>query len=92
MSLEKELENLKLSNKGLVQELHNLKKEIAFKIEEIQLLNLKLDQKEKIESSHKKINGQLTEELKEIKEDNKKLAKQIVDLEKQAKEMLNYPW
>mgnify|MGYP000730728468 CR=1 FL=1 len=91
MSLEKELENLKLSNKGLVQELHNLKKEIAFKIEEIQLLNLKLDQKEKIESSHKKINGQLTEELKEIKEDNKKLAKQIVDLEKQAKEMLNYP-
>ena len=31
------------------------------------------------------------DKLKEVKEDNKKLAKQIEDLEKEAKEMLLYP-
>ena len=31
------------------------------------------------------------EKLKEVKEDNKKLAKQIEDLKKEAKEMLLYP-
>ena len=31
------------------------------------------------------------EKIKEVKEDNKKLAKQIEDLEKEAKEMLLYP-
>ena len=31
------------------------------------------------------------DKLKEVKDDNKKLAKQIEDLEKEAKEMLLYP-
>jgi|TARA_S200002703_G_scaffold3518_1_gene4996 septal ring factor EnvC (AmiA/AmiB activator) len=31
------------------------------------------------------------EKIKEVKDDNKKLAKQIEDLEKEAKEMLLYP-
>ena len=31
------------------------------------------------------------DEIKEVKEDNKKLAKQIEDLKKEAKDMLLYP-
>ena len=41
--------------------------------------------------SHRKLNGQLRKELDEVKADNKKLAKQITDLKKDAKEMLQYP-
>ena len=41
--------------------------------------------------SHRELNGQLRKELSEVKEDNKKLAQQITDLKKEAKEMLRYP-
>ena len=41
--------------------------------------------------SHKKLNGELRKELNQVKDDNKKLAKQIEDLEIQAKEMFAYP-
>ena len=37
---------------------------------------------ELINESHKKLNGKLQTELTETKEDNKKLSKQISDLEK----------
>ena len=42
-------------------------------------------------NSHRELNGQLRKELDEVKADNKKLAKQITDLKKEAKEMLQYP-
>jgi chromosome segregation ATPase len=41
--------------------------------------------------SHRELNGQLRKEIDELKSDNKKLAKQIEDLEIEAKEMLQYP-
>jgi len=41
--------------------------------------------------SHRQINGELRKELDQVKEDNKKLAKQVQDLEIEAKEMLQYP-
>ena len=42
--------------------------------------------------SHRELNGQLRKEIDELKTDNKKLAKQVQDLEIEAKEMLAYPW
>ena len=41
--------------------------------------------------SHRELNGQLNKEIDELKTDNKKLAKQVQDLEIEAKEMLAYP-
>jgi chromosome segregation ATPase len=41
--------------------------------------------------SHRELNGQLRKEIDELKKDNKKLAKQVQDLEIEAKEMLAYP-
>ena len=41
--------------------------------------------------SHRELNGQLRKEIDELKSDNKKLAKQVEDLIKEAKEMLQYP-
>jgi cell division protein FtsB len=41
--------------------------------------------------SHKELNGNLRKELDEVKTDNKKLAKEISDLKKEAKEMLQHP-
>jgi chromosome segregation ATPase len=41
--------------------------------------------------SHRELNGQLRKEIDELKSDNKKLAKQVQDLEIEAKEMLQYP-
>ena len=42
-------------------------------------------------NSHRELNGQLRKEIDELKSDNKKLAKQVEDLIKEAKEMLQYP-
>ena len=41
--------------------------------------------------SHKELNGNLRKELDQVKADNKKLAKQVQDLEIEAKEMLAFP-
>ena len=41
--------------------------------------------------SHRELNGQLRKEIDELKSDNKKLAKQVEDLIKEAKEMLQFP-
>ena len=40
--------------------------------------------------SHRKLNGELRKELDQVKADNKKLAKQVEDLEIEAKEMLAF--
>ena len=84
----------------------DLTKQIEIKDKEIKTLNdvvinLKniLDSKEaeitartNVSESHQQLNGQLRKELDEVKSDNKKLAKEITDLKKEAKEMLRYPW
>ena len=83
----------------------DLTKQIETKDKEIQTLNsvvvnLKniIDTKEaeitartNVSESHQKLNGELRKELDEVKADNKKLAKEITDLKKDAKEMLQYP-
>ncbi len=83
----------------------DLTKQIEIKDKEIEtlnsvVLNLKniIDMKdaeitarESVSESHKKLNGELRKELDQVKSDNKKLAKQVEDLEIEAKEMLAYP-
>ena len=83
----------------------DLTKQIETKEKEIETLNsvvvnLKniIDTKEaeitartNVSESHQKLNGELRKELDEVKADNKKLAKEITDLKKDAKEMLEYP-
>jgi len=84
----------------------DLTKQIEIKDKEIKTLNdvvvnLKniIDSKEaemtalvNSNDSHRELNGDLRKEIDELKSDNKKLAKQIQDLEIEAKEMLAYPW
>ena len=83
----------------------DLTKQIETKEKEIETLNsvvvnLKniIDSKEaeitartNVSESHQKLNGELRKELDEVKADNKKLAKEITDHNKDAKEMLQYP-
>ena len=83
----------------------DLTKQIEIKDQEIKTLNdvvvnLKniIDSKEaemtalvNSNDSHRELNGDLRKEIDELKSDNKKLAKQIQDLEIEAKEMLAYP-
>ena len=83
----------------------DLTKQIEIKDQEIKTLNdvvvnLKniIDSKESemtamtnANDSHRELNGQLRKEIDELKKDNKKLAKQVQDLEIEAKEMLAYP-
>ena len=57
----------------------------------IDMKDAEITARENVSESHKKLNGQLRKELSEVKEDNKKLAQQITDLKKEAKEMLRYP-
>ena len=83
----------------------DLTKQIEIKDKEIKslndvIINLKniIDSKESemtaminANDSHRELNGQLRKEIDELKTDNKKLAKQVQDLEIEAKEMLAYP-
>ena len=83
----------------------DLTKKIEIKDQEIKslndvIINLKniIDSKEaemtamiNANDSHRELNGQLRKEIDELKTDNKKLAKQVQDLEIEAKEMLAYP-
>ena len=66
------------------QEIYQLKKEKAIKLEEIQALYLEVKSVRKLEEDHQKLNGKLRLE-------NKHLQQQIKQLEKEAEEMLNYP-
>ena len=84
----------------------DLTKQIEIKDQEIKslndvIINLKniIDSKEaemtamiNANDSHRELNGQLRKEIDELKTDNKKLAKQVQDLEIEAKEMLAFPW
>ena len=83
----------------------DLTKQIEIKDKEIKslndvIINLKniIDSKEaemtamiNANQSHKELNGNLRKELDQVKADNKKLAKQVEDLEIEAKDMLAYP-
>ena len=94
-------DNMKKDDRGD----QDLTKQIEIKDKEIETLNsvvvnLKniIDSKEaemtamiNANQSHKELNGNLRKELDEVKTDNKKLAQQITDLKKEAKEMLRYP-
>tara|TARA_R100000988_G_scaffold100596_1_gene71594 strand:- start:732 stop:1025 length:294 start_codon:yes stop_codon:yes gene_type:complete len=77
LDLTKRLEDKDLLLKGLVTELNNLKKEFALKVEESQALYLEIENIRVLEEKHKKLNGELR--------------KEIDDLKKDAKEMLQYP-
>ena len=83
----------------------DLTKKIEIKDQEIKslndvIINLKniIDSKEaemtamiNANDSHRELNGQLRKEIDELKTYNKKLAKQVQDLEIEAKEMLAFP-
>ena len=83
----------------------DLTKQIEIKDKEIETLNnvvvnlkniidmkdAEITARESVSESHKKLNGELRKELDQGKFDNKKLAKQVEDLEIEAKEMLAYP-
>ena len=83
----------------------DLSKKLETKVKEIETLNsivnnLKniIDMKDaemtamtNANNSHRELNGSLRKELDEVRIDNKKLAQQIADLKKEAKEMLRYP-
>jgi|TARA_Y100001970_G_C14037474_1_gene751891 SMC interacting uncharacterized protein involved in chromosome segregation len=83
----------------------DLTKQIEIKDKEIETLNsvvvnlkniidmkdAEITARESVSESHKKLNGELRKELDQVKSDNKKLAKQVEDLEIEAKEMLAYP-
>ena len=61
--------------------------------EELRLFKIKAVEEAKKEADSLMINKCLKyeDEIREVKEDNKKLAKQIEDLKKEAKDMLLYP-
>ena len=94
-------DNMKKDDRGD----QDLKKQIEIKYKEIETLNsvvvnLKniIDSKEaemtamvNAINSHRELNGELRKELDQVKADNKKLAKQVQDLEIEAKEMLAFP-
>jgi regulator of replication initiation timing len=63
--------------KALVSEIHNIKKDFAFKLEEIQALYLEN------KNLHKKIDA--------LEKENHSFKQQIKQLEKEAQEMLLYP-
>ena len=83
----------------------DLTKQIEIKDKEIETLNnvvvnlkniidmkdAEITARESVSESHKKLNGELRKELDQVKFDNKKLAKQVEDLEIEAKGMLAYP-
>jgi len=77
-------DNKDLKIKGLVQELHNIKKDFALKLEEIQALYLEIKQQKNINEDHQKLNGKLRLEINNL---NNKIKK----LKTEAKEMLQYP-
>ena len=62
-------------------------------IDELKLAKVKAVEEAKKEADSLMINKCLKyeDEIREVKEDNKKLAKQIEDLKKEAKDMLLYP-
>ena len=88
-SKEAEITSYQSNQMALYAEVKKLKNEN----EELRLFKIKAVEEAKKEADSLMINKCLKyeDEIKEVKEDNKKLAKQIEDLKKEAKDMLLYP-
>ena len=88
-SKEAEITSYQSNQMALYAEVKKLKNEN----EELRLFKIKAVEEAKKEADSLMIDKCLKyeDEIKEVKEDNKKLAKQIEDLKKEAKDMLLYP-
>ena len=88
-SKEAEITSYQSNQMALYAEVKKLKNEN----EELRLFKIKAVEEAKKEADRLMINKCLKyeDEIREVKEDNKKLAKQIEDLKKEAKDMLLYP-
>lgn len=76
-----DLERMLDESQRQVEALH---KELDYKNEECQALYLEIKNQNKIEQSHKKLNGELRLQITSLEQ-------KIVDMKKDEKEMLNYP-
>ena len=80
-------------------ELERVKKDLDLANDEIQLLNLEIKRLNEIEQSHKKLNGELHEQIEQVKKEADKLMmnkiikyeKKIKELKQYAEDMYNYP-
>ena len=88
-SKEAEITSYQSNHMALYAEVKKLKNEN----EELRLFKIKAVEEAKKEADSLMIDKCLKyeNEIREVKEDNKKLAKQIEDLKKEAKDMLLYP-
>ena len=88
-SKEAEITSYQSNQMALYAEVKKLKNEN----EELRLFKIKAVEEAKKEADSLMIDKCLKyeDEIREVKEDNKKLAKQIEDLKKEAKDMLLYP-
>ena len=83
----------------LNKSLERVKKDLDLANDEIQLLYLENQRLIEIEKSHKKLNGELHEQIEQVKKEadkfmmNKiiKYEKKIKELKQYAKDMYNYP-
>ena len=75
------------------EEHQKLNGKLRLEVSELKLEKVKAVEEAKKEADNLMIDKCLKyeDEIKEVKEDNKKLAKQIEDLKKEAKDMLLYP-
>ena len=88
-SKEAEIATYQSNQTTLYAEVKKLKNEN----DELRIFKIKAVEEAKKEADSLMVNKCLKyeDEIKEVKEDNKKLAKQIEDLKKEAKDMLLYP-
>ena len=83
----------------LKNELERVKKDLDLAHEENQLLNIENQRLTQIEKSHKKLNGELHEQIEQVKKEADKLMmnkiikyeKKIKELKQYAEDMYNYP-
>ena len=83
----------------LKKALERVKKDLDLANDEIQLLYLENQRLIEIEKSHKKLNGELHEQIEQVKKEADKLMmnkiikyeKKIRELKKYAEDMYNYP-
>ncbi len=83
----------------LIRIIERVKKDLDLANDEIQLLNLENKRLNEIEQSHKKLNGELHEQIEQVKKEADKLMmnkiikyeKKIKELKQYAKDMYNYP-
>ena len=83
----------------LKKALERVKKDLDLANDEIQILYLKNQRLIEIEKSHKKLNGELHEQIEQVKKEADKLMmnkiikyeKKIKELKQYAEDMYNYP-